>query len=873
MSNSLEEFQTKYPLSLGAEKDLKKIFERQNRSANERLKSSLKKTFWDLDNTPKTILYTGAGDFADHIDTYIRSFQVYTNVFRNFIDFGHHNVGSDNPRGEYYQYFTINGEGSALTGIGIGAAAATFAGLPLGMIREWYRIKHKEDNDSLDYLDANIDALDVGGVNYSACYQEHATKKDRRNAVYNYYAKLLSRDKVVNRGRNVKKDTSKYTVLGRLRALYGDFHLSERKLLGGWVGTFLDFLGVDYDISEGKTQRPWYEITISFVSISLKRIWDYINDHSYIYWLVWFPMASIVGVTAASASVIYAPIVIGLTLGLGLLYQLPKIIKWASGHLPRVEELAKSKIQNKRQKEQKKAERDRMASELKYRYFMHVEHDINKKYLFDMGAQKPAKRLLKFTKVNELTSEEVENSALGKYLLDGEGWLQDSRVRIGLAVLIEIINGIILTAFAFWVLSAMVFSFGGAIPAMFASPLFMFLDSQVNAGIAGIGISIISGSKKLIDMISARNDHKARIHEKLNEVTKTGETVLRCYERLEKENVFLVAQTEWLRIKVLIKGRAEAGYIDLDDYNLLGRFNPDANIEDYKAKYTALKALRTKLEMHRYRTEAKDETQRILASHYDLDKINVYNHEFREKQREKPGLWTKVKRFANRLYTSLAGGQTGSLVARSLFMKGCLIAFVAGGGMAVGVTTGTLPVFISIAIVVAITYAAVKFAQYHNEREYQHREKFLENMDGNISYLKKKGKELRMLNQHLAANAEHKLNDDYFAPLGVEHAKDLLSSNSTKPKATIKQDDTSQKNMLVDENGSSAALDDHTDSAGKMEDIVHTLKFEQPRDDYKALPDFSFLGKHSKVEMKECDKARHESVPEYKLSPAAAACA
>jgi len=127
----------------------------------------------------------------------------------------------------------------------------------------------------------------------------------------------------------------------------------------------------------------------------------------------------------------------------------------------------------------------------------------------------------------------------------------------------------------------------------------------------------------------------------------------------------------------------------------------------------------------------------LKAKGFDINKIDAYNDYYFEKQKAQPSGWTLLKKTVNRVYQFLGGGQTGALITRCLGLAGCIFApaiaaLPFGGPIA----------FVAVAIIMAVIVGSLRVAQYQLEANQKHREFFADTIDARISYLKKKDKEL-----------------------------------------------------------------------------------------------------------------------------------
>jgi hypothetical protein len=685
------------------------FFTSQNTSFRDQLRAAIRLTL-----TPYNMLYVGGGAM-DYISSFTCSGQIYSSGWTNFA-----NTDDQIQLNTTYDQLEATGAGWMIFSFGMIA-------FPLGIAREIYRNYRKIKLDSLSYQKKCIDEL--GYENKRITYN-----KDFLIDVQETYFKLLSEKKVVNRLAQHKiykneaalKQAYQEDEPTKFASLFnGKFALSERNFL-------FDFLGSDYDLPEPVSKRNWFEKTIVAITLVCKKIWNLLNENALIYWLVWFLFAAVVGFPAATTNLFLAPLIIMITLGIGLIYISPRIVSWVMGFFEKTESITNVRIASK-----KLDELHRMGKELKFRHYMKVEHDLNERYLLELGIDKPQKRKRRIDLNQPLmilhrSKRKVQKSQLGRYLLE------KSYLRMFLAIVTDMVNAIMMTSFVFWLLSAAVFAFVGFMPA------FAAFDVHV-----GVFLSGVFGLRQFFDVRTAQQKFEQTMHEKLCErYKKTRLTKLEYFEKIEKQVEFKKVQVEWLRLQVLLKDvrndldfRTISSYLD-DTILKFNTLNPNISTKEYKQQYEILSAERLKVE-NLLRQLGKCPATDIFAGQYDLNKIDVYNHEYREKQRYQAGWWTKAKYLFNRAYTFFGGGQAGSMVAKSVFVSGCVL-----GGISAGASS-MLPIFLGIALSLAVIYAVVCLAQYMVERDRHHREHFVKNMDGNISYFNKKDKELELMSRYL----------------------------------------------------------------------------------------------------------------------------
>jgi len=727
---------------LSPEDTIEIIAQRQNMTFWERMKASFRAAL--IDSAPYKILY-----YIDHFTTYIRSLQVYSNWWANYKSnpaLQQMNT-NENDDSAFYWVMTENGQGTAVTDIGwvlfTGGFVAPVVGVGIDTLLEYQKYKKA----SLHHLKDSLEGI---GINKSIETLGAETKE--------YYLKLFRQGKVVNLAdqtytyqddaETLINEAYKPDENTRLSGIFGGkFHISERSPL-------TDFLGCNYEFSKKVDEREESDSWFAALGLSAIRILALFNDYAYRYWIVWFPFVLVVGLAAvtgglSSLAIIYLPIVISIALAFTLVAALPKIVNWVKNSSKHNEDLEQEHIAEKR-----KTEIARMAVEFQDRIFMKEKHGAIKRYLMDAGQldveelnnakeMKRAEKKLKEPPVPGAprlilprTKEEVQRGRLAQYLLEG------SSARIPFAIFIDIVNAIIALSFIFWVTATTIFAFAGA-----TIPVFLFFDSMFNSGIAGFIVGAITGVSKYFEMKEAQRDYEERIHRKLSEQYKEGidETKQECFERLEHCVEQKRAHVEWLRLHVLLKDQHEKYLRHSGKYNWarqiegqfkdLVTFNKDTSPDTYKAYYQSLHDARVKVEdqLRRQGLGSDAEREKLLATKDDfVAKIDVH----REKSVTATGVLDYV-------WTILKFLQTGSLFWRTVAI------FVLGGALGIAAYSGTLPLFIGVAVAFAVGFAAVGIYQHYFEDKRQKREDFLVNLDTEIKNVNNSNKELTLLERVL----------------------------------------------------------------------------------------------------------------------------
>jgi hypothetical protein len=715
--------------------------------------------------TPFKILWQYGG-MEDVINTNWRTLQVYSNAVEN----GTHNDRQNN-HSLFYKVTTPNGESTGLTDAGWTMFSLGLLGLPLGLAMEVYH----------NYRLRRVASLSFHKNRMKELYKNKGVDFDEANFDQNVkdtYARFYVKKKVVNRlaqensydyeDKNYVNDAYGTGATERFVRLFnGEFTLGEKNLLS-------DLTGSQYRQPEEKSERTAYELAIVFGSHFVKGLWNFINNAGFIYWLVWFPFVLAVGIGTASVSLFYSPLIIGITLSLALVYTVSNAIFEGVSIFK-----TKQQIQAERENSDQKAEDARISAELKYQHFKKMDHKLNKQY-FQGLLQNGVNPIVPKEKKPQVeqgprvvlhrTKAPVQNSALAKYLLQGSNELR------ALAITRDVVNAIIMVSFAFWILSATgVAVFGLTLPSL------AFLDSMVLSGIVGLVVGGVFAGLKHFEIKDKQLAFEKLIHTKLCEESKVkGVTKLEYFEAMELRVEFKKAQAEWLRLKILLNAavNAPASAQDLADSfeNDLNIYEGRATTQEYQDQYRKLQAERQKLERKLQRAGTCPAADR-LASNYDLDKeVDVYNHEYRDKQRHQAGLWTKTKRFFEAGFKFFCSVQTGSLLTRSLFIDYCVFGFVVAG-LASVLGVASSGVLIGVAATIGVAYGAVCLSQFLIERKRKEKENFVNNMDNNNAYFDDKDKELSWMHSHLCAEAGVKnlpVIDPIVSPVELE-----------KPKATV----------------------------------------------------------------------------------------
>jgi len=371
----------------------------------------------------------------------------------------------------------------------------------------------------------------------------------------------------------------------------------------------------------------------------------------------------------------------------------------------------------------------------------------------------------------DLKKSDIENSSLGQHLLVGS----DSIYL--LSIITEVVNVVILASFAFWWLSSVLTAVAAVIPGLDITntSLFSFLGSNTAAAEVGFGLASFFVIKEIAFIKRKNMEHQQDIHKQLSKNYK-GEPFIHYFTRMERSVEFKKAQAEWLRLKVLqkkylvnntsLKTLTDDRNKNFDDLEKdFKEISEKCSADYFKAKYTELHAQRVLYEQHlRNGFHVHQNLDEDLKSHLDLEDVDVYNYENRRKLCHKADEWSWIEKIGSYIHYFLAGMQTGSLLARTLFLKDCIFALwiahpqavvIAGTSVAALVTGGTVLTggamwaFFGVAAAIAGLYALVRCAQHYVNDKRKQQEYILENIDELNGYLNKQDKELNALTEHL----------------------------------------------------------------------------------------------------------------------------
>lgn len=756
-------------------------------------------------------LWEGAGNIADHIATYFRNWMVVDDCVEN-----HSNNTTPNNNSLFYQDEFKHGQGSSLTPLGYFTLIISMLAHVIGMFQVWYSKFNLISEKSEDRFK---ERLEDRGFKFKS---DASFEKTMRN----FEIKLHKKGKIINRTKvnyvyldakgneseeekaNIKNNYDPYNfpdtwwgkllkgIVSFMDLFNANFHVDEKNW---WTEAFNCEYETKGELPKEETLTPGEKI-LSYLSFGIrgfclpfKWVYNQLNDHAFLFWIVFIPFTFAVGIIKTSVSLFYTKLVMAGTLGLGLLYNLPKLIKWISNAGKSKEELLQDKLDD-----ECKEEAARQEAEFRYYAFVKAEHAKKNDYLRTLkykhennladDDETAVTKVRNENNYDEIANEEykqestinilpldrdkVQNSKLFQRLTKNSYW------RVALGMLIEGINTLIAVSFMFWFGESFVYSF---LPDTHSS-IYQFFDSATISGGTDIALGLFAAILKGFNMRTAQLQYEQKIEERLREEYKgpghrKNETKLEAFERFEKEAEFKKARAEWLRLRILIneakrlnKAKNEC-LIKTDSANKqftdfgedlgfdLGnkKLNAYKTAEDYKDCFNTLSEERKALEKSVLEEgfDAK-RLSNLLASEVNLEEIDPWNTEIIEKQRYEASTKTWFERITTWIFTLLAGGQSGILFARTLFGGGCIfggLGLIFGTGAVIVGTVGSggtlLAAFIGIAVTCTILYGIVRLGQFFVERYHQHQKNYLENLTGEINFLQKTNKDLDLLDNIL----------------------------------------------------------------------------------------------------------------------------
>lgn len=718
---------------------------------------AIRKLFSSSKNAFQALINSGGGDFKDFFDTFIRWYHQFSSIFASGT-----NDGSDHKDSHFNKNARVDGIDSPLNAVGQGFFIGSIASLVFGTVKEIYKEARKITLSSYSYLTRQLNKLNA----------------------------KVDIDKEINRF------IGKGTVISRLDEVempeMSDGIFDFINLFNGKKHFFKDYKKSEEPSTAAKL--------VGTVSLFVKSAWNFISNNAFVYWLVWFPFVLAAGTAAASTSMFFVPIILAITFGVGLTFSIWKIVDRIrtinkvkdKNEFSKVEDKAHDRmIKDLRQRVYMRAEHrltlqalgvapkvddheyENYVTKSKYGQIELTKDALEKDNAVTpvMRAKVREARLAEFLlaeRKREIGSKKIQtkleienkfkqgvlNGRLAKYLLEG------SKRRIGVAVGMEVASGLVMTSMVFWLISTVALvAAGGAI----TNAAFLFFDSGFNTAIAGGIIGGFFGVKKIAELRKNQRDYEQKVYERLTEAYKPEKfqnvTKEEKFNEMEMLVEFRKTKVALLRLEELI-GRLQASSLqakaidkanliagELAYYKAIAKTNlnfksaPDiynGSLDKYKSDFRRLNSVY--LDLCKYANKSGIVVNKDIKYTYDLNKIDVHNDYYFEKQKDSPTVFTYVKKALSRGYTFLTGGQSGIFIIRALFLVGGIFAAAA---------TGAPLVFIAIAAVGGLVLGGLKLWQYCLERKRQHKDNFVETIDTRISYLKKKDKELNALENSL----------------------------------------------------------------------------------------------------------------------------
>jgi len=669
-------------------------------------------------------------DASDWVFTWLRLGQVFAAVM--------HNDGSvandaDVPETPFNK--VVHTPDGGLTPLGWTFAGTMGVGLFGGIGRAIYREHRKLRVKSYDYLMQRMREVrrkDLRNRNSTSSYNLHGVS-DGMDYINWSKANLLHKINPEGNYRANMDEESKYFSFSRVKA-YEPFKANT---------------AADEQDKKKYEVNPFFKAVNWLSSTSVANfcsyIWNYSSNHAFLFWIVWMPFSLALGATAAALMPVM-PVIIGLTIGIGSIFTIWKCVDmWKSyskdqaeikniakvllhkdneidssdpnfaqsirniiGQLQcesrefnnlKIGDIKKAKLILEAYREHQQAdaqEQSRITKELRQRVFMKYEHrelealikSRRDTWYLDEVSNNDANRS-RLIAVRKLNAARLKDQASG---YDRKGHLQSSLkqrllghpaeryARLGLTVFSVALLGFLMPLFIFWFAGCAlaVLPAVGILVSIAAVANSMSITTIVGGVLAGVtGIDALAG------MRAKQLDYEKKVDAVLNANYKnTGMT---------KAEKFAELEAELNRKMALIKN------------------NPRLCHE-------------------------------MKHGGYDINKIDVYNDYYFEKQKHSPSTWTWIKKGMNRFYNLLGGGQSGALVARMLFLVGGVAAITLSA-----FTCGAPIAFIAVAASLAVVLGVARLVKYQFDRNHEHREFFVDTIDARISYLGKKNKELDLV--------------------------------------------------------------------------------------------------------------------------------
>ena len=461
---------------------------------------------------------------------------------------------------------------------------------------------------------------------------------------------------------------------------------------------FFDFINKADNLSESQSDSAFatiYKKVRGFFS----ELWDANSNASYVFWIVWLFALAAVGAAAVGTAAVSA-IVVGITAAIiapfiivGVI--VPAIVKWVlrlTGPAPEVLEAKLTELKNSELSEaekdqrvalltkyvelltetqqgqlaQYKAERSRQEHSARARLFMRAEFkgfkdvlnkDGNNIWLKWKGSEarvKPLKSLSTEGKseVKEIGLQDIENvrqSELGKHLLGNR------YARTVIAGIRGFVGGAAGLIFILWLIGTGVGALAAFTGLGFLASIAGFLGG---AGAAGIILPAVSGLVGGLFGIRAA----AAVHtQQLSHEERVTKVLLSTYK-----------DTKLSRMEVFNQLLAQAKQLE-------------KNLGDNPKAAKLLKEMG-------YRGAEK----------------TVYNDRYFEKFQHDETLWTKIKKFGNRLHAAVMGAETGMFAGRYLFLAGAIAAGIFTLAIVTVLTGGaTLIPFLILTGIIAVAYGSL----------------------------------------------------------------------------------------------------------------------------------------------------------------------
>jgi hypothetical protein len=481
------------------------------------------------------------------------------------------------------------------------------------------------------------------------------------------------------------------------------------------------------------------------------KIYNTVNEYSYIFWLVCIPFILVLGVVAAF-SPFFMPIIAGITLLIGAAYTTWKLVNYVKH---RREKAKKHKASQQVELDEVAEEDDKDLDVTKPKPIVHTEKEIRHEAARQLHAAKVRllmktdhtvimQRLSAPKKVPKVAIKKTDTEAdidLERYVL---GTKHERRARLAITAIRGFAGGLCATIFILW--------FASTVLGALIVPALAAMGAASVAGALGTAAAFAGGS--LFG-------------------TALGGLV---------GGVFGLKNTTQLHAKQLAYKQKVAAILNAPYKN------------SGMTKQEVFKRLLQQLEDKKAALKDNPNAATLLAQNgfdlkKELKKMDVFNDHYFESFKQKRTPWEHVKHFGVRAYSFITGSQNGIFQARYLLLAGGVFA---GGVTALAIATGgsALIGFLVAAAVFAVVFGVLKAVEYHMARKQHHRERFVDTIDERNSFLVKKIKELDVMNN--IANAP--------APAVVSSAP-VAQPATVKAKAPIvagkkKADDFSIKDLF-----------------------------------------------------------------------------